>query len=129
MFIRRNEDIIGTERDVNWGNGTSLRLLTKDDEMGFTVCTTTVIAGSTSRLKYKNHLEACYCISGCGSIKNPINGESLIINPGTLYVLDKYDDHVLSAESGSDMVLISIFNPPLIGTEKHDLREEKPSHY
>jgi L-ectoine synthase len=40
------------------------------------------------------------------------------IEPGTLYALNKHDNHMLRAET--DLHLICSFNPPLVGTEVHD---------
>lgn len=59
MFVRNLKEVELTERFVDWGNGTSHRLLTKDDGMGFTVCHTVVRANSEALLQYRNHLEAC----------------------------------------------------------------------
>ena len=42
MFIRELKDIENTDFFVHWGNGTSHRLLTEKDGMGFTVCHTKV---------------------------------------------------------------------------------------
>ncbi len=39
MFIRSLNDVESTDRFVDWGNGTSHRLLTQQDGVGFTVCT------------------------------------------------------------------------------------------
>jgi len=60
MFVRSLDDVAQTERFVDWGNGTSHRLLIEGDGMGFTVCHTVVRAGTQSLLQYRNHLEACY---------------------------------------------------------------------
>ncbi len=49
---------------VDWGNGLSYRFLLTADAMGFTVAHTVVRANSKSRLQYRMHLEACYCIAG-----------------------------------------------------------------
>ena len=46
MFTRNLKDVEGTGHHVDWGNGTSHRLLTRADQMGFTVCHTVVRAGS-----------------------------------------------------------------------------------
>ena len=70
MFVRSLKEVEPTERFVNWGNGTSHRLLTAADKMGFTVCHTVVRAGTESLLEYRNHLEACYCIGGEGEVED-----------------------------------------------------------
>lgn len=120
MFIRTLDDVVNAGHCVNWGNGTSHRLLTRQDQMGFTVCHTVVARGSESLLEYKNHLEACYCIGGEGEVEN-MAGERFLITPGTIYVLDQHDKHLLRASPDRDLILVSVFNPPLQGTETHTL--------
>lgn len=95
----------------------SFRLLTEADGMGFTVCKTVIPKGGPHHWHYKNHLEACYCAQGHGIITNLENGQSYNVSPDTMYVLDKNDDHVF--EAFTDVILISIFNPPLRGDECH----------
>ena len=88
--------------------------------MGFTICHTVVRANSESLLEYRNHLEACYCIAGKGSVEDE-NGNVFTIGVGDLYVLDKHDRHILRGGEDQDLVLVSVFNPPLAGTERHNL--------
>ena len=40
---------------------------------------------------YKNHLEACYCIEGEGTIEDLASGTVHDLKPGTMYALDKHD--------------------------------------
>jgi L-ectoine synthase len=118
MFVRSIADVKGTEREVEWGNGLSYRLLIAADGLGFTVCHTTVRAGSESLLEYRSHLEACYCIGGDGELED-MAGRKFPIKSGDLYVLDKHDKHYLRA-GRNGLVLVSVFNPPLQGTERHN---------
>ncbi len=67
---------------------------------------------------YKHHLESCYCVKGEGVIHDIYNGISYPVSPGTVYLLDDHDDHVF--EAYEDVVLISVFNPPIVGDESHD---------
>jgi L-ectoine synthase len=69
-------------------------------------------------LWYKNHLEACYCIEGEGTVEDMATGEVHKLAPGTLYCLDKHDRHHLKSEKG--MRLICTFVPPIVGNERHD---------
>lgn len=128
MFIRSLEDVAATENFVDWGNGTSHRLLDQKDNMGFTVCHTVVTKGSESLLEYKNHLEACYCIAGRGEVED-MEGNCYRIIPGVIYVLDKHDKHYLRADNDIDLILISVFNPPLRGNERHQLSAGGSSAY
>lgn len=128
MFSRSLKEVESTDCFVEWGNGTSHRLLTEQDGMGYTVCHTVVRAGSESLLEYRNHLEACYCIAGRGEVED-MQGNVFPIEEGVIYVLDKHDKHFLRASKAVDMVLVSIFNPPLKGTERHQLNGEGSSAY
>lgn len=127
MFVRRLSEIIGTERDVNWGNGQSRRLLVEKDGMGFAFLDTIVNAGTDVLLQYRNHLESVYCIDGRGEIIDQSNGEAHSIEPGTIYVLNNYDFHRLRAFE--DLRLICVFNPPIKGDERHDMTADEGSAY
>lgn len=125
MIYRNKQDIPA----VNWGNGTSHRLLTMADDMGFTVAHTVVYAGTESRLQYRRHLEACYCISGSGKVYSADLSSVYDIKPGAIYALNEHDAHVLVADADEDLHLISVFNPPLNGEEKHTLDASGFSQY
>lgn len=103
---------------VEFTGGLSTRMLTASDNMGFSVCKTVIPKGGPHHWHYKNHLEACYCIKGEGIITDLSTGNKHLILPDVMYVLDKNDDHTF--EAIKDTVLISVFNPPLTGTETHD---------
>ena len=127
LFVRSLRDVERAGLMVEWGSGTSHRMLTEKDEMGFTVCHTVVRAGTESLLQYRNHLEACYCISGDGEVED-LDGNVFPIKPGDLYVLNKHDRHYLRG-GRSDLVLVSVFNPPLKGHERHNLKDPDGSAY
>ena len=120
MIIRKLSAIKGTANEVTPENGnwTSHRLLLKKDGMGFSMHDTLIRAGTTTKMWYKNHLEAVYCVAGIGEIEALETGLKHKIEDGTLYALDKHDRHVLQAET--DLRLICVFNPPLTGQEVHD---------
>jgi L-ectoine synthase len=124
-MILRHIDTVTT---VDWGNGLSRRFLLEGDGMGYSITDTTVRAGSRSRLEYRNHLEACYCIEGKGEVVEP-DGTSHPIEPGTLYALDGHDPHVLIASHDRDLRLVCVFSPALRGHERHDLESPDHSHY
>jgi L-ectoine synthase len=128
MFVRSLNDVEASDHFVEWGSGTSHRLLTEQDGMGFTVCHTVVRAGTVSLLEYRNHLEACYCIAGEGEVEN-MDGKVFPIRPGDIYVLDNHDRHYLRGGQDSDLILVSVFNPPLRGTERHNLSQQDGSAY
>lgn len=119
MIVRRLNDILGTQREVQAPNGnwTSRRLSLKDDEMGFSVNDTLIHAGTETYIWYKNHLEAVYCVQGKGEIEDLETGEIHPISDGTLYLLNKHDKHYLRATE--TMRMVCVFNPPLTGKEVH----------
>lgn len=96
---------------------TSHRFLLMSDEMGFGLHKTVIPSGEKHFWHYKHHLEACYCISGYGVLSQGNN--TWDIKPDTCYVLDKHDEHYFQAIE--DTVLISVFNPPVIGDEIHSI--------
>ncbi|ASP69729.1 ectoine synthase [Sinorhizobium meliloti] len=128
MIVRSLQDVEATDHFVEWGNGTSHRLLTEKDGMGFTVCHTVVRANTVSLLQYRNHLEACYCVGGEGEVED-MDGNVFPIRAGDIYVLDKHDKHFLRGGRDKDLVLVSVFNPPLKGTERHILNDASGSAY
>lgn len=128
MFVRSLSETEKTEHFVDWGAGTSHRLVTARDNLGFTVCHTVVRAGTESLLQYRNHLEACYCISGEGEVED-MSGNIYPIRPGDMYALNMHDKHYLRGGKDADLILVSVFNPPLKGTERHNLVDAAASSY
>ncbi|WP_424213371.1 ectoine synthase [Streptomyces sp. BI20] len=124
MFTRSVDDVT----PVEWGNGTSHRVLTESDGMGFAVAVTLVRKGTKSALQYRNHLEACYCVAGSGEVVEK-DGTRYPITQGTIYALNEHDPHYLIASEHEDLHLVSVFNPPIVGTEKHTLSEDGFSQY
>ncbi|MFJ5999420.1 ectoine synthase [Streptomyces sp. NPDC092370] len=124
MIVRKLEGV----RCVDWGNGLSRRFLTAADGLGYTVTDTIVRAGTKSRLEYRRHLEACYCIEGSGEVVDTV-GDSHPITPGTLYALDKHDAHWLIASPHEDLRLVCVFSPALRGDEVHNLNSPEFSQY
>jgi L-ectoine synthase len=124
MIVRKLDEVT----TVDWGNGLSRRFLLETDDMGYTVTDTTVRAGTKSRLEYRHHLEACYCIEGRGEVVD-VTGQSHPIEPGTFYALDDHDPHFLIAAPDSDLRLVCVFTPALRGYETHRLDEAEFSHY
>lgn len=127
MKIVSLRSIINTERDVDWGNGTSRRLVVASDNMGYSIHYTTTLAGTSSKLKYDNHLESCFVISGYGTIES--YGKVYSLSPGDVYMLDNHDEHIISANNSEDLITLCVFNPPCIGTENHNLNDDTPSGY
>ena len=117
MIVRNVESLHGTKRQVDAKNWSSTRLLLKDDNMGFSFHETVLHPDTETKIWYKNHLEAVYCIEGTGQIEEE-DGTKHNIHPGTIYALDNHDKHMLRAFS--KMRMICVFNPALVGPETHD---------
>ena len=111
MIIRTLNEIIGTERDVEWGNGQSRRFITDKDNMGFTMADVTIKGGSESTRQYPDNLESCYCLEGKGEIEDG-NGKKHPVSPGTMYAFDKNDKHTLRCFQ--EMRVVCVFSPALI---------------
>lgn len=124
MFTRSTTEV----EPVEWGNGTSHRLLVEADNMGFALALTLVRAGTESKLVYRRNLEACYCIGGSGSVEDT-RGNRFDLVPGVVYALDGHEPHYLCASEHEDFELVSIFNPPIRGDEKHVLNADGFSSY
>ncbi|MFD2628911.1 ectoine synthase [Oceanobacillus kapialis] len=118
MIVKSLEDIIGTEDETSGENWTSRRFLLKQDNCGFSMNDTIIKAGTDNYFWYKNHIEAVYCIEGEGEIEEVENGKVHPLKPGTMYILDKNDKHHLRAKT--EMRMVCVFNPPLVGTETHN---------
>lgn len=118
MIVRRFQEAETTERRVVSEGWESTRLLLAGDNVGFSFNITTIYRDAELHLHYQNHFEAVYCISGKGSIETVADGKKYEISPGTLYVLDQHDKHILRAEA--EMQMACVFNPPLHGKEVHN---------
>lgn len=105
------------ERVVNFHAGQSNRIILKKDGLGFGL-TKTVVQPEAGKVfqHYKNHEEACYCVSGYGILTDE-DGNEFGISPGVTYILDKNDPHWFQAME--ETVLLCCWNPPLVGREVH----------
>ena len=124
MIVRRLSEAEQTDRRVVAGNWESTRLLLRSDKMGFSFHITTIYEGTESRMWYRNHLEAVYCMEGEGTLEDA-DGRIHEISPGALYALDEHDQHVLRART--TMRMACVFNPALHGKEVHDAEGVYPA--
>ncbi|MFA5630962.1 MAG: ectoine synthase [Porticoccaceae bacterium] len=118
MIVRSLPEAEKTARRVVSQGWESTRLLLKSDNVGFSFHITTIYKGAELPMHYQNHFESVYCISGSGTIEDRATGEVHVIEPGTLYVLDRHDRHILRAKE--EMKMACVFNPPLHGKEVHN---------
>lgn len=118
MIVRTLQQAQQTGRRVVTEGWESTRLLLKNDNMGFSFHITTIYAGAVLPMHYQHHLESVYCISGQGEIETRDDSRVYPVEPGTIYILDKHDEHILRAFT--EMKMACVFNPPLNGKEVHD---------
>lgn len=118
MIVRKLEELLGTDREVDVANWTSRRFLLKNDGMGFSMHDTVIKEGTETFIWYAHHLEAVYCIEGRGEVEAVDSGEVYPIEAGTIYALDGHEKHYLRAHT--QMRMVCVFNPPLTGKEVHD---------
>jgi L-ectoine synthase len=117
MIIRTLDDLRGTKGEKDTPRWSSMRFLHTEDRMGFTMTDTWIKPGADQVIEYKNHLEACYCIEGDGTIEDLKTGKTHHLKAGTIYALDKHDRHRIRTTNG--MRLICTFTPALVGGEEH----------
>ena len=119
MIVRTLEDLKaqGSYREKA-GVWKSARYLLRRDGMGFTLTETAITAGSSQAMEYKHHLEGNLVIEGEGDLTDLATGEVHRLKPGTMYALDRHDRHRIAAIT--DMRLVCVFSPALVGSETHD---------
>jgi len=120
-----NANNLPEDRVVEFGGGISNRMVLDCDGMGYSMHKTVIRPGEVNRWHYKNHLETCYCVTGDATLTNERTGEEFRIGADDTYVLDENDPHLFEAHV--ETVLISVFNPPLQGSETHCERDSYPA--
>ncbi|GED97509.1 ectoine synthase [Gordonia crocea] len=120
MIVRTTEEITGTERDVAAPNGNwrSKRIVLGGDGVGFSFHETTIAAGSVNEFHYANHIEAVWLVEGEGRLTDRETGEVYPLAPGTMYLLNGHERHTV--EATTQLRMLCVFNPPVVGTEVHD---------
>lgn len=120
MIVKHLDDVVGTDADVDTEGWNSRRLIYQNAGVGYSVNDTIIKAGHEMEFQYLNHFETVYCIEGEGQITDLATAVTHDIRPGTIYVLNEHDRHVLRANKGTHMRMVCVFNPPLTGREVHD---------
>jgi len=120
MFVKTwaMAEAAGFAQEKSGGASRFAKLLTRADGLGFAFSDVRFKAGREADLWYKNHWEANIVLSGTVEITDAASGKSHTISADGVYCVGPDDKHHLKAVS--DVHLLSIFNPPLDGTEKHD---------
>ena len=118
MIVKTLEDVFNTKGEMHGDKWHSLHLLHQEDGMGVTLSDNILEAGFEAELWHKNHMEACYCLEGEGTVEELGTGTVHEIKAGTLYAMNQHDRHRIHARSR--MRVICTFVPALTGTEAHD---------
>ena len=118
MIVRTLASILNTPAHAKGDSYESRRILLAPDGLGYSLHDTICKAGTSQRLEYKNHVETNYIIEGRGEVTNLLTGEVWPLAPGTVYVLDHHEPHLLKAET--DLRIVCVFTPALTGKERHD---------
>ena len=118
MFVKDADQMRAEGKELTLRSGAaSLRMLTKADDVGFGFSVVNSPGYGEATLWYKNHWEANHILSGSGEVTDLTTGESWKLFPGVSYNVGPKDRHLLKNQ---DIVLVSIFCPPLVGNEAHD---------
>ncbi|MFN4155592.1 MAG: ectoine synthase [Paracoccaceae bacterium] len=126
MIVRSLASILNTAAHVKGDSFESRRILLAADGLGYSLHDTICKEGSEQVLHYKNHVETNYVIEGEGEVQNVATREVFPLTPGTVYVLDRHEEHILRAQRG-DMRIICVFTPALTGQEQHDASGSYPA--
>ena len=118
MIVRSLADVEGSDRDVVAPTWRSRRLLLANDGPTFSLHDTIIHAGTETTMWYRDHVEAVYCIDGHGRLDDLDNDRSHVLDPGTMYLLDRHERHRVTAVS--DLRMVCVFSPPCTGQETHD---------
>jgi quercetin dioxygenase-like cupin family protein len=118
MFVRTLEDVREGGRVVVVGFATSQRYLTVADGLGFSFHSVLIKEGGEGDCWYKHHWEGNLVLDGTLEVTDRATGKVHRLGPGALYVVGPQDRHHLKALT--NVHLISVFDPPLTGTETHD---------
>jgi len=118
---------MGNVKQAATGTWESRRYLLRADGFGFSFHNTIIRAGTSTRIHYKNHVEAVLVTSGSGEIElchpRQQEGEGFAVfrlGPGSFYGLGGQECHYLRAAADTDMHVSCAFSPPVDGSEDHD---------
>jgi L-ectoine synthase len=120
MIVRSFDELENTDRHVKSASGTweTKRIVLAKEKVGFSLHETVMYAGTETHMWYANHFEAVLCTEGEAEVTDKETGKSYIITPGTMYLLDGHEHHVVRPKT--DFRCICVFNPPVTGREDHD---------
>jgi L-ectoine synthase len=120
MFVKRADEMRAAGKEIVAPSGLArtLRMLVKADDVGFGFSDVHFAAGAEPTYWYKHHWEANHIVSGTGDVTDLTTGQSWRLAPGVGYYVGPKDRHRVRAHT--DIHLLSIFCPPLVGDERRD---------
>jgi len=118
LIVRSMNDVDGTDADIRTETWRSRRVVLAKDGVGFSFHETVLYAGTETSMWYANHIELVHCIEGEAEVTNDETGETHLITPGTLYLLNGHEHHTVRPKT--DFRVLCVFNPPVTGREVHD---------
>ncbi len=120
MFVKRVDEMrqAGKEMITSNGQARTIRMLTNADDVGFGFSDVRLAAGAEAFLWYKHHWQANHIISGSGEVTDITTGQTWELGPSMAYNVGPKDRHRVRAHT--DIHLLSVFSPPLMGDEQHD---------
>ena len=120
MFIKRVDEMrrAGNEMMTADGQARRVRMLTKADAVGFGFDDLRLAVGAEATLWTRQHRQANHVISGTGEVTDLRTGQTWALGPSVAYYVGPEDRHSLRANT--DMHLLSVISPPLVGDEQYD---------
>jgi len=122
MRVRRQSELAAQGRIASIAGGafTATRWLTQPDGLDFSLSGARTQAAGQFDLWYKHHWEVNFVRSGSATLEDLTRGHTWPLAPGTLYCVGPSDRHRLTYSEGSDLQIVSVFDPPIVGDETHD---------
>ncbi len=106
------------------GGWRAARLATAADRLGFSVSDVRFAEGGEADLHYRHHWEANVVLEGSVEVAEMAGGGTWTLGASDVYCVGPEDRHRLRALS--DLHVLSVFNPPLGGGERHDANGALP---
>lgn len=127
MVVRTPADVraAGHVSELAGGSGTVAHIITRDDQVGFSYAAANFARGHRSEHRDKHHTTASLVLEGALEVKDLASGEVHRLGPGCLYCAAPGDAYALHAADAVHM--ITILNPPLMGTETLDAEGGYPA--
>src|SRR5690625_2889727 len=116
MIVRKISDLDDTEFDIKTPHWRAKRIVLARDKVGFSLHETTLYAGTVNEFWYANHIEAVFIVEGEGTITDLATGETHELGPGSMYLLNEHDKHVVRPRT--EIRTVCVFNPRSPGARR-----------